>query len=503
MYNKFDQLRFQNPSSSHYFYTSPAGAAEPGYFFFPPVPPPLDSELRVLPPFAHGIGAPPELAPFVGEIFYPMLAARMADGDLSKGTRARLQAYRTAKVALQAELRLQIAGLKDADPAARDGQLAAFAVSQSPRIFALEATAEKLRSDLQRINLLGESADAPTRASEPPARIQPAGPSTGEDSHREARAVRGAAFYQEGFSPAQRRLLLEAATDLDAQASPGSAAVPAAPEGWLLSFSPEPSRIRILANLPAPQAQKISEYVAGKTELKAQLLSALRRTADASGAARIETMKQLAAAQAPRLADLEAAAEAIRRDLAALPNPPGPPAPPSLPPELMERISSYRTHKVELLRTLYGMLAGPADDAHAARVPANAPSGEPADGTPGWLHDGATATAVRPAGLKVSVEEFNRRQVALVGELNRELAGIREALADYVRTTNQPTDRKSINDLLTDFERARQKQEIWDQYRDYQAAVLLPGLSPEQRRLLFDAAVEQLGLPLPPAEQLD
>jgi hypothetical protein len=104
---------------------------------------------------------------------------------------------------------------------------------------------------------------------------------------------------------------------------------------------------------------------------------------------------------------------------------------------------------------------------------------------------------VRPANLRVSVEEFDRRQSALIGELNMERAAIREALSEYGRATNRPTDRKSVDDLLKDFENARQQQEIWDKYRDYQTAVLLPGLSPEQRRLLFGAAVEQLALPLP------
>jgi hypothetical protein len=120
-----------------------------------------------------------------------------------------------------------------------------------------------------------------------------------------------------------------------------------------------------------------------------------------------------------------------------------------------------------------------------------------------WLRDGGESTAVKPENLRVSPEEFNRRQNELVGELNQELAGIRASLSEYVRTTHRPADRKSINDLLNDFEVARQKQEIWDKYRDYQAAALQPGLSPEQRRLLFAAAIEKLALPLPPAERVD
>jgi hypothetical protein len=117
-----------------------------------------------------------------------------------------------------------------------------------------------------------------------------------------------------------------------------------------------------------------------------------------------------------------------------------------------------------------------------------------------WIRDGTAATVVPANGLRVPADEFNRTQRQLVAELNAELAAIRLALADYVRTTDRPTDRKSINDLLKDFEDARQRQEIWDKYRDYQAATLQPGLSPDQRRLLFTAALEQLALPLPAGE---
>jgi hypothetical protein len=60
-----------------------------------------------------------------------------------------------------------------------------------------------------------------------------------------------------------------------------------------------------------------------------------------------------------------------------------------------------------------------------------------------------------------------------------------------------------VNDLLKDFEDARQQQEQWDRYMDLQSAVVMPGLSPGQRRVLFDAGVEQLGLPLPAGKRVD
>ena len=498
--DRSDRVRFTNESASHYYNSIPL-SPEPASYYFPPVPPPLNAEFPLLGPLARNGSAPPELAGFVDELFYPMLAARLADDDLPKALRTRLQAYRTGKIGLQNELRSKITGLKDADPPERERQLIAFAAAQTPRITVLEETAEKIRTDLRRIDIIG----VPTETTEwtgSEAWRQRAGhgaPASAADRQLESEVLRNAAFFQEGLTAAQRRRLREAAVELETEADPAQVN---ATEGWLLHFSPEPARIRILANLPAPLAKDISEYVSAKKGLKTELREALRDAGASGSKARLEAFRLLAIAQAPRVAALEAGAEEIRRDLAALPNPPGPPAPPLLPPELMTRISAYRTHKLELLKTLYAMLTGSsAQTANPAQNPEGAKAGESIERTLSWMRDSATPTAVQPAGLNMPAKEFNRRQSKLIGELNRELAGIRESLAEYVRAANQPADRKSVNDLLNDFEHARQKQEIWDKYRDYQTAVLSPGLSPEQRRLLFAAAVEQLALPLPAAER--
>jgi hypothetical protein len=103
----------------------------------------------------------------------------------------------------------------------------------------------------------------------------------------------------------------------------------------------------------------------------------------------------------------------------------------------------------------------------------------------------------------VSVDEFDRLQAELIEGLNKEENSIREQLAAYELATHGRTDRKSINDLLRDFEDARLRQEIWEKYKDYQEAVMMPGLSAGQRRLLFDAAVEHLDLPLPAGEKIN
>jgi len=209
----------------------------------------------------------------------------------------------------------------------------------------------------------------------------------------------------------------------------------------------------------------------------------------------------LASAQEGRIEAMQAAAESIRGGLALLPNPPGPPVPRSLPPELAARISLYRAHKVQLLKALRAMLAAPTPTGNP--VPGPPRPDDASSGALSWLHDGTTTSDVQPASLTVSAAEFNRTQVNLISQVNRERADIREGLADYVRSTNGPSDRKSINDLLREFEEARMREEIWERYRDYQTAVLMPGLSPAQRQLMFDTAIGELGLPLPTGDKVN
>ena len=487
--DRFDLVRFTNPSrSTYYFISDPRAAAtsEPSYLFLPPVPPPLGVDFPLLGTIAPGAtAAPPELAAFVSEIFYPQLAARISADRLPKALWQQIQSYRAVRTDLQQDLRSRIAELKDADPGTSERQLAAFAAVQASPIAALEATAEKIRADLQPTGFFGlfaeEHATLPT-----------------QELRLESELMRHAAYYEKGLSPAQRHLLLDMAIELESQPDTNQTPPRTAAGSRLLHFSPETARITLPTGLPASLEKSIDDYVATKNGLKAELRGVLLSNEPASEAC-AQALKQLMLTQASRFASLEVMAEEIRRGLALLPNPPGPPAPPPLPAELMARISAYRRHKLELLRTLQGMLAGVRNVAETTPAQAAGKTNDPPSHprTRAVMSEDPTGAQDRPMSLKDSVAEFNRKQTLLIAELNKELSGIRESLAEYVRTTGQPGDSKSIDDLLKDFENARQKQEVWDKYRDYQVAVLMPGLSPEQRRLLFDAAVEQLALPLP------
>jgi len=62
------------------------------------------------------------------------------------------------------------------------------------------------------------------------------------------------------------------------------------------------------------------------------------------------------------------------------------------------------------------------------------------------------------------------------------------------------TKNAAIDHALLAATRVATAREAGHLYGDYRIAVFQPGLSPEQRRLLFDSVIERLDLPLPRGE---
>jgi len=474
LFDKFDRARFNNQAASHYWLTG-RPPLQHELFFFPPDPPPLGAELRWFRPPVTGTPAPLEMAAFVNEPFYPILAIRLAAEDLPKRLQLELDAYRVAKVGLQNELRSTIVRLKGADASARQRELTELARSQAPRLTTLEATAAQLRSDLQRGGLYGQFVG---RGDWNECRSWRLGSRSAESARSdtlqmEFEVLRAAVCYQDGLSPAQRRLAREIAMELQAEIRQSKAGAPPVPDASMIFFLPETARIRLPADLPAELATKVTAFVTSKKELKAELRTTLYNCDAKGGDERIRVLARLAEEQAPRIAALEELAEDIRRGLAEVADMPGPPAPPVLPPELEARISTYRGHKLALLQALHALLASP---------------------------DPVARRSGKPDQVREQVAAFNRENAGRFAKLKNERDALREALARHMHTLGSERDQKTIDGLLEEFESARQQQEIWEKYRDYQTAVLLPGLSPAQRRLLYDAAIEELALPLPGGE---
>jgi len=458
-------------SSSPAQETAPVGSpvAASRLVFYPPVPPPLGAPIPSLDRSADPKrAAPGALATYVDEPFYAPLAVRLERNNLGDALSFRLESYHSTKTALLAELQARLYTLRDADPAARARELADFAREQTPQVAELEKNAEQLRVDL----LLGQprSAPAPGGPADAKALNSPAGPAL----DRELAAVRSAIFYGEGLSPAQRRLLREVAIELaDAGNSSGPAGAPA---GSLIFFSPDTARVRLPVPLPPELASQVGSYRQEKSALKTELLVALfgsDRTP--AGAAPAAVLQALANAQAPRFRALDSLADDIRRGLATLQDPSHSPAMPAIPPELAARIAAYRTEKLALQQALLFRIAA------VSRMRVAGPSGERMIGE----------------RVRVTIAEFTQENAARYAALEQGKDAIRADLAKLPGANTDSAGGSPADALLVKFSQSlHQVETFWD-YRDYQTAVFQPGLSTEQRRLLFDGALQKLALPLP------
>lgn len=437
---------------------SAAASASP--VFLPPTPPPLGAPLapKDTSPAATP-AAPVELSSYVNDCFYIPLAARLtattSEGKLTDALRARLDAYHATKVALQTELLAQFDMLRETDPVSRQTAIAGFTREQTPRVAALEETAEALRRDLAGSGLPGITF-----------------PTTGSG------LLRAAAFFRPELSPAQRRLLRAAALEMDdANAAPTATSSPSATAatGPWFYFSPEGSRIHLPPNLPADLSAKIAAYETQRRALVTELRAAVERSPDSATA----YLESLASRQAPALAQLEDSAEDIRRGLAVLQDPGRRPDLPPLSAELSERIAAYRREKLQLQRALL---------AHVAEV--NRRMG------PATSRSSVVYAQDR---IREAIASFTRMNAVRYAALERNRELIRLALAQLSASAPPPANAPSpsADALLNNYSEALAQWEVWRNYHDYQIAVLQPGLSPEERRLLFDVALEKLAIPLP------
>lgn len=440
--------------------------------FFPPSPPPLGGPVPLADIRESVCPAPAELAAYVGEPFYPQLGTRLAaaspDERLNEQLQQRLSAFRAARTGLQTEMQARLYTLREIDAPARLQSLEAFARDQAPRIAELDRAAEALRTDLL---VQGGEWNAYRRwnlgaMSLPPERQQVFF----------FTVLRAAVFFGEGISPAQRRLLRETVIEMQ-DALCGAA--PSAADGAWIFFSPDTARIRVPDSLPAEVAERFKAYAREKQALRDELRGALiqaDKTFFIGG--RAPELEALAGRQAPRIAALEARAEEIRRALKGIIRDPlrGPDLP-SLPPALEERIAAYRREKLGLQKELLAKV----ESASGPRVPAG--------------------DAGRQDRAREAIAAFTQQNAARYAALEKTRAALRDELAHSAPAPAGDGNRSSSDRLLKNFADALQQLETWRLYRDYQAAVFEPGLSPEQRRLLFDGAIEKLALPLPGGER--
>lgn len=467
----------------------PAARVSRQPIFFPPFPPSLDQPINRTPAVEGSpqFRAPPALAEYAGEFFYPQLSSHLQSRSLHDRQRQKLADYRAAKATLLKELRETLAAAEQAEPDARKQLLAALARRQTPALAELEKSAEMLRADLIapdrnwsdfREWKLGDQ----DRRGYSPLEI--------------GQVMRAYAFYQKGLLPAQRRLLREIVVDL-ALATEKTAKTTATPPFF---FSPATSRIVLPDDIPADVAAKVAAYQSKKAMLKKELYDTIY---DYDGKVNLfnNPIRGLADKQAARLAELDALAEEIRVGLEPM-APAIQPAPKSnLPVALATRSAELAQRRQDLQRDASAQISAIIARLRAARTPIGITSRFEADGLR------VAAMPTRRGGVAPEVaqqlEKVREELSAIADAYGRSLAELVNALDDLRREVGEfigSKERPVIDAALSTAVRAAVIQTSADAYRQYRIAVLLPGLSPAQRSLLFDAAIESLALPLPRGE---
>ncbi len=463
-------------------------------FYFPPTPPALGAPIVLF--RRYSIGQPettlPQLLPYVGEPFYAPLSAHLHREDLTKKQLARLDAYQAGRSAALVELHAKLAAIRDSDAPTRTRTLADFAAQQTPRLAALELEAEAIRENLVDGSFLQSGANWNDNRTW----------SLGDDVRYESRVdefkvIRASAFFASGLSPAQRRLLREFAMELDEPLGEPTAAIALDAAKPLFFFAPETARIELPADLAPEVTAKLDAYRDAKAALKAELREVIYKQDRAFFSfTRTKALRALAEQQAARLAALEVQAEELRQLLASYPRPSRPPMS-FLPDELNNRISTYMREKQELQRTLVDKLAAIKAEFPTHRVEYSR-QGEGFGVEIVTSRRASRSEEAKVNAIKLQLVTFNADQSRRFSTLTQQKTKIQTDLTQAVKAKLKPAGNNVDMDLLLrNFASQFAQQETWQRYRDYDTAVLEPGLSPEQRRLLYADALVQLDLPLP------
>lgn len=291
-------------------------------------------------PASHGV-----YDHFVDAPFLPQLHSRILRAQLSGGLQKEVEAYLIEQEKLGREIETALAAVHSNPAALRE-----LGVRQTPRLAAWEQLGEELRRKLARGNLvagnafnefenrrwqLDEAALRQTRE---------------RNRGKEASAARLTAYFSDGLSPVQRRLLREAAAGLDhgrdsARRRGGS------------PFLPEFARLELPAGLPPALTAELAAIAGLKGALQQELLDAVYFNDQKSEAARRGIFAKLAVAQAPRISELERRIEAVRPELAAHLLGPNGATLPDLPTTLRDRLERFTASQRTLEEKLKSLRA--------------------------------------------------------------------------------------------------------------------------------------------------
>ena len=454
---------------------------QPKFIYFPPIPPPLQIPVQPDEKDPEMSLAPDALAVYVTEPFYaplstfisPVMVGFQGGETLTERETEQLRQFRREREDLLAELRALVTELRHASAAKRLLAFEALAKKQAARLAALERTAEELRASIAKKSDWSELRQW---------RLNP----NYESTPRAARVIdlqviRGAAYYADGLLPAQRRLLREIAIEIEEMIDDRRSA--GATRRSHVFFQPETSRIPWPRGLPIGTDVQIEMLDELKTALKQELMKAVFQTD--GDLLQTRSLRKLAEAQADRLAAMERMAEDVRVALSSTPEYARLEPPTPLPVAILERIERF--HEAD--RALGRRTGESLEDAASNGKPLPPRSREIARAE--WVQQwtvrlqqrGRPVPDEERAAMRAHIAELDAIHDQLQLALGRDFSDVEGAKPDLF-----------LDRLIREQKKAAAMYE-------YDIACLEPGLSPEQRRLLFSGAIERLELPLPRAEQ--
>lgn len=459
----------------------------PAFIFFPPTPPALDTAIqRGATGGGNRSAAPGQLHDYVSDVFYPQLGSRIAERQFSGKLEQRALKYRHRKATLLQELRDVLAKLPPDDSEARRQTLVAFARRQTPQIIALEQTAEKLRGDLT-LSERDWSSYRTWGLNDPQRR--------GFSPRETAQVMRAYSHFQKNVPPAHRYLLREIALEL-VNATDNPTNLAATRDTF---FSPALARVVMPADLPDGIAAQLADFQSRKARLKKELFEAVSAYDGSIFPFLNRTLRTTIERQQKGVAELEALAEQIRPGLMPFVTNANAERSP-LPIDLVSRVSDVQLGRARLQREASAKISRVAVRIRAARA-----------GT-------RVNYEFHPDRLEFHVVPGNRfASDDMKADFERQLAELDKIAADYGRGLAEivnlrdavraeagailgVTDIAKIDAALGAAIRVASLTANAAAYQDYRTAVFEPGLSPEQRRMLFEGAVAKLELPLPRGE---
>jgi len=449
-------------------------------FFFPPFPPPVGVSAPLPDGSSLTEAAPKTLGMYLNESFYPQLGTRLRQGLLTKEMESLITKYRQKKLEETRRLREKLAEVAARPLEERKALLQSFAGEQRIRLQELEREEERIRSGLLSRRLGEASIDWNSQ------REWKLADSSDQDADARKRmlflVVRAAAHYRSSLSASQRRLAAEAAMEIQMELFREAAGAASEASETILFFSPEKVQIRLPHDLPESLRIRLGVYAETKARLRGELVAAIEAADDDSDVKRKIAFEALARRQASSLDALEVMADEIRTEIIRTNSQFEPPARLGLPAKLIERLTTFNAEKEKLRRELARL-----HENLAARLAAEEKTGSSATST----LDGEPPASGPSEQLARELEEFRQKNSTRFAELDSNMASIKTELDAHLEQKGMAG--RDINKLTAELTQ-------WVRQQDYQTAVFEPGLSLEQRRLLFDAALEEMDMPLPRRE---